>query len=374
MLNTINTKIIEDIIPSTFRIDQPIPMTFPAMCACVDMKIKKSKASDETKSKNLINSMSLCLAASGIGFLHTFDNEWLYNPNKKYANYYPDALPNDDYIKYTMKFLGYNFKIIKNNGENKDEMFNYIQTSINNEIPLLAEKVVGRLWSIISGYNSKTETIVGYHPVCNWIPDEFMLDNNPADGFCENGMFYKENWYKSIKQLVVIEGKNKEPLSVMDFVPYWLSIMEMNGTEKLYCGFKAHDAFIKLLKDDDYFEKADSQSLLRAYDIVRGMGGGLPECRVYTAGAIGNHFIKYCKSEIPESYWQFKGIVDRYFHDTHRQCWKVWRTSGDGFDFKEEFVEPFRTPEVRNKIVLIFETIRQNDMYVYEALKNCLNE
>lgn len=369
-LSIMPDKRIDGIVPASFSLEQPIPMVFPAMCACVDMQLKGSKANDETKRKNLTNTMSLCLTASGIGFLHAFDCAWLSDPAKPYAAVFSDILPSDDYIRYTMLFLGYNYRVIRNDGGNQDEMFSCIREAIDSGMPALAERAVGQYWNIIAGYKD-TGALFGYYPRLAWLPAGQTISENTADGFLENGMFIKEDWYSCIEQIVVIESKNRQALSAGDFLPYWRSIMELRGGASLLCGFLAHDAMLSLLRDDAFWQNADFLHLERAYQMVRAMGCGLPECRAYTAGAIAHHFAKHCKAELPEGFWPFRRAVDQYFHDTHRQCWKVWRTSGDGLEYKEEFVAPFRDPGVRNQVLKLYEIIRQNDLHVYDALKNC---
>ncbi|MCL2286860.1 MAG: hypothetical protein FWC32_10925 [Firmicutes bacterium] len=373
MLNDQNTVVIKDVIPDPAWINHPIPMTFSAVCAFVDMQIKNTKASEETKRKNMKIRVPLCLAASGIGFMFTYDNEFLTSRQKIQNNTFLDALCNDDYIRYTMKFLQYEYTLIKNNKKNKAEMYQAIKDSVAQGKPLLAKKAVGRLWNIIMGYNEKTESILGYQPILDWVDAEYMVNNNPANEICENGMFHKKDWYESIEQLLVIGDKTREKICVTDFVPYWISIMEMQGTENLYCGFNAHDAFINLLKDDEFFSAADYEQLLRAYNLIQGLGGGLPECRHYTKFALRHgHFTKCFKTEIPANFKIFQKKVDKHFANTHNQCWNVWRTSGFEPDVKKENVEAFRTWEVREKVLQIFEIIKNNDLVVYEALKKHL--
>ena len=375
MLNNQHAVVVKDVIPDPAWINHPIPMTFPAMCAFVDMQIKKSKASEEAKKINMKSKVQLYLAVSGIGFMFTYDNEFLTSRDKIQNDTFLDALCNDDYIRYTMKFLKYEYTLIKNTGNNKAEMYQAIKDSIVQGKPLLAKKAVGRLWNIIMGYNEETESILGYQPVLDWADAEYMLNNNPVDEICENGMFHKKDWYESIEQLLVIGNKTREKIFVTDFVPYWISIMEMQGTENLYCGFKAHDAFINLLKDDEFFSTADYEQLLRAYNLIQGLGGGLPESRHYTKMALRHkNFTKWFTTEIPANYNDFTKKIDKHFGDTHGQCWNVWKTSGFVSDFGngiiEENVEAFRTSEVREKVLQIFEIIKNNDLVVYEALKN----
>jgi hypothetical protein len=401
MNKDMNIKILEDVMPVGAPWGGSESFVFPTCFASLVQSVKKVK-NDTEEDKRKLHGRLNCeyLAASGIGFSYVFDKDFLnYKlPDLTHSDKIPVAYYNtdlmlhystDQYIQFSMKYAGFNYNIINKDVNNKNDLWNAIKSSIDNQIPVLAETLVGTLWSIITGYDEENDKLIGWFPVGVYASPEMMIGEYPPDGYLDNGMFYKAKWFDTLSKVVIVEGKTETNYSSNEFIEYWISIMEKKQKDKLLFGGDAYNAMIELLLDDEFYQTIDDQTLNKVYAYIHGCEC-IAEARCFISGLTkyGNKI-----GEMLDVNGHAKEIR-KSLNDIHSNVWKVWAVMGEnGSECIEDFskigqgasmragnnacrpelyAHKLRSPKIRKEIAKYYKLFQKSDNTVLEILKNAL--
>lgn len=259
----INGKIIVDILPVSGEMASSFCCCLSSVLLSKGIKTKYDKKfASYNIDEQLRRTYTQALTASGLGFSYIFKTDFSTRFDKR--EYYK-AFDNDEYIKYALNYGRCNYRIIKSDDVN---MKSEIISSIERNMPVIAEGLSDSTWCLITGYEDKAEKLYGYTSGCWCCVDCVDCINRNVDGRLDNNMFYKLNWEQSMKRIVIIDDFNAERFDYKTYIKHWISVMQQKSQNGFFFGQEAYDANIKFLEDDTNFHNNDDNTLNEIYRFI----------------------------------------------------------------------------------------------------------
>lgn len=292
----------------------------------------------------------------------------------------------DDYIRWSMQYAGYEYAVTAKDGasSNRAEMTDSIVHSVDSDPPVLAYGVAGTEWSLVTGYDGRGDTLIGWYE--DWYGREWEPPESRPDEYLDNGMFRKTNWYGTASRVVVVNGaptpriRRNEALGVerttepcvpySEVIAHLVAILEKEQSLGCAVGFRAYDECLRLLADDGRFASADAETLGRMYEYVHRFIGSLAEARcfafeVFTSGFFGGVDDGDLLRRLRE--------IQGHPMATHDRCWDAWRTMGEGHVCEaEKYAEGFRRPYVRREVAGHIAAMAGHGRSTLRGLQGCL--
>lgn len=353
-------NILQNIVIELNR--KPESFSFPMCMAELEQSQKKNKPNTQLKTK-LESRRKLYkkfLAVSGIGFAFVFREDFptINNPNH-YQWFHTNA---EDYIDYSMKFLGYDCDVIQGGSK---EMRERIKESIDRGFPVLAQISNREHWIVICGYNEESNTIISWIPQCLSIYFDKVTFGNVYD---EKGLYCHADWEKEILRMVCIAEKSKDILTLSQCVEHWISVMERKSHDGFLFGNEAYEGVIQFLSNEQFFQDIDNDGLIKTYRYLHEQTS-LAEARCYTGSALMQNFAKM-PDYSPDIKPQLE-VIDRLFNDTHRKVWQYWAVIGNNhIPEPDEYAQRIKDASVREAMIKHFSLFKQNDNEVIGILKS----
>lgn len=312
------------------------------------------------------------LTASGLGFSYVFKNGDKGNFDK--TDYYK-AFDNDQYINYALASVQCNYRIITSKNENIQSV---ILESLQNNMPVIAEGVADNTWCLITGCTQDCSVLYGYTSDCRCCQDCVNCIGRDVDGHCENGMFYKSSWEKTLKRIVVIEDFNGDSLNYQDFIRYWISIMKQESKNGFIFGQDAYDSHIQFLSDDENFFDKDPHTLREIYRFIF-TNCFVPEYRhhssmvIFDVLQIPSELLTDLAADRPTSLNEKLSIVRGNGFQAHNIGYKFWAALSEKGMWQangEKYSEMLRNRVTRKKAITQLNKIKELDAITLQAFES----
>ena len=311
------------------------------------------------------------VTASGLAFSYIYQDDYFSEFDK--TVYYKEF--NDERIQYALNFGKCNYRIITCDTTGlKDEVIH----SIDCGIPVLAESLADNTWCLITGYENAGKTVFGYTTNCYNCNPCVKCIKPKVDGYIENGMFFKSNWDKSVKRIIIIDDFNAQPYGYKEYMNHWISIMQHEPKNGFKFGMDAYDAVIQLLEDDSVFENAGDKELTELYRFLF-TNSFIPENRCYAGYAFSKSpdrralldHMGLNKGKYPEMESQIVDIKSKSFQ-MHKYGWYYWEALSDkklSTVDPERYLQKLKMQEHRKKAVDVLRQLKEMDAFILNGFK-----
>lgn len=381
--NDINGTLLTDVLPVCCYTGKPQDYQFPSCLATlVEFLTKPPRVHAAKRRLNQQNKLnSEFLTASGVGFAHAFDRQFL----KKEPDFVTSGLQfydaADQFLPFSMDYAGLAYEVIDKTTADKGIIWSRIKQSIDDSVPVLAQSSDNKTWCLITGYDEKKDAILGRLPKENVWPSDLLLDGQ--------GSFYRTNWFDSLSRVLIITGKTAQNLSYTDFILYWITVMEKEPAGDVLFGLPAFDAMIDLLSDASYFRSIDEATLHRCYHYVHGCWT-IAMGRAYITNAIRD-CMEHLQGDLPQDFFDRFGDT---FGKTHNMVYQLWSVIGNnGSEDPEDFSKvgvyqsrcaanwncltdvyayKLRNTVIREKAAFYYQLFKENDSGGLQCLKDSL--
>ena len=270
------------------------------------------------------------------------------------------------YLNWAMQYAGYEYETIINDKRNQQQFIQAIEESIEKGQPVMAQGLIGSSWSLITGYDEDIKTLYGWHQ------RESGIIENQADGYLENGMFMKFNWYDTIQRIVICkEKKKREKLSASDIISHFVSVMEKEKVGDCIVGMPAFQKCIDVLADDSLFHNSNEQQLLQLYKAVFYFCASFAEARAFTGSTIETSEFKKRINANDHVKWLLNqaSIPCR---SSHKIVYELWAVLGYDYNYEpEKYVARLKDLNVRNRVIELVHQLRENDKVALKCFKEC---
>lgn len=357
------TKMLENVMPTSEW------MAFSFVDCYASLLMSKNKRINPNSSVSLKKRSKLyesALVASGLAFscLHKINYQESQNIN------FHQAVPNDNYIPYTMNFGNCNYHSLEKNSHNKDELKRQIIKTIDHDIPALLE-FEDSTWSIITGYENDGEKLYGYIGY-SYSP------NVQLDGFLENKMFYTNNWFEQLNQILIIDDFEAKNFDTEKYLNYWIEVMEYNKDEAYIYGLQAIDSYIDLLSDDTFYLHVSEDSFHKAFRYIFTLSN-ICESRCFIWTALCNTNEEYIRSHIGLSKDVSENVqlqMDKIIKNgmkMHKLCWQFWEAlseKGIWIPDSVKYGDKLKNPKNRKNAANVLKKLKACDMNILDGLHN----
>ena len=342
-----------------------VPMdnqTFPFVSCFASwvLALSKSKVTIEQlkkKHQNLYR-VYMPITGSGLGAL------WNVNEPTLDTCYCAD---DENYLVWAMQYAGYEYEKVINDGTNQEQLKQAIKASIEDGQPVMAQALIGSSWSLITGYDDDMNTLYGWHQ------RDGGITKNTADGYLENGMFIKSNWYDTIQQIVICKGKIKrQKLSSNEIITHFVSVLENKSVGDCIVGIPAFQKCIELLSDAALYKKIDDAELLRYYKAVFYFCASFAEARAFAGSTIETSEFKK-KINADDRVKCLLNQASTCLRSSHKIVWDIWATLGKDYNYEpDKNVDRLRDENVRNRVIELVTSLKDNDTAALKYFKECL--
>lgn len=293
----------------------------------------------------------LYTAVSGIGAL-SFDLRFM---DMDY-NQIVDILL-DDYIKWTMGYLGYGYRELSTTLLKK-EIFVHVKESIDKGYPALIQNKEHHTWSLVTGYNDIEDSILGYDGTYEY----WNKSKKQADGYNDK-VFYNSKWYEQSSRIVVVLSKDVQSISNTDVLNRLNKILkqidELNHFDKVI-EFITNDTLYTDISDNDLKSLRDKIDLYIGFHVDQ---------RFMLSEAFGKTF--YVAPEL-EAYQHIFNDMGATFRQTHDVCWDAWNAIG-AFKKGNHHLN-LLDKNIRTQIADDIGKIAENDKKVMSSLERIINQ
>ena len=296
----------------------------------------------------------LFLGWSGLSCYTVWRNDFA----NRYLTDLPLVLPDDRYIRRTMELAGYAWQLL--DGVDERLMRQRIVQSIDEGCPVMAYRLMGGDWSLITGYEGAGETIYGLYQPQDWDDSETVPEPS------ENGLFRFTGWYRPGIRILAITGTATSRVDGREAARYLAGVLRDPGARDCLSGLAAYQACLERLRDERFAVEAEDERFRRFYAHVHRFFGMLAEGRCFAAFACWPGF--FGRIQDPELLPAYQRAGDA-FMGIHNACWRGWAAMGkDHICDPEPYLAAFRQPAVREAVAGIVEELRQLDEAAMEAL------
>ena len=283
---------------------------------------------------------------------------WRPDFANRYLTDLPLVLPDDRYIRRTMELAGYTWELLDSADEGL--MRRRIVQSIDGGSPVMAYRLMGGDWCLITGYDGAGETLYGLYQPQAWDAPETVPE--PVG----NGLFCLTGWYRPGIRLLIITGKGESRADGREQAAYLARVLRDPGAQDCVSGRAAYSACLAQLRDERFAGEAETGRFLRFYVHVHRFFGLLAEGRCFAAFACWPGFFGRIRD--PELLPAYQRAGDA-FMAIHNACWQGWAAMGQNHLCEpERHLAAFRRPEVRGAVAEIVEELRRLDETAMAAL------
>lgn len=270
----------------------------------------------------------------------------------------------DYYLEWAMQFAGYQYEKVENNKSNRTVFTEAIKKAIEADEPIMAQSLIGTSWCLITGYDDSMDTLYGWHQ------REWGITQNPADGYLENGMFLKSDWYSSVQAIVIKKEKIKEKLNSADVLSHFVSVMENTKVEDYYVGQAAFQKCFDTLSNDSVYENIDDTTLHQIYKEVFFFCTTFAESRAFTGSTIETSEFKK-KINADNQVMGLLNMASIPCRASHKLVWEIWAVLGNNYEYEPDlYAERLKDKAVRNKLIELIKQIQKNDLEALSYFKH----
>lgn len=288
------------------------------------------------------------LGASGMAFglLWSKDNQCLSCMDLTLVNSHNET------IKNALDWAGYKIELLeKSETNNQEEIWREkIINSIDQNVPVLAFGVIGPPeCCLITGYDESGDVLIGWN-----------YFQNEHDEFEPTGQFRKRDWHSDTWKIILIKEKTERSLTPKQTLQNGLEIIKKEEIGGYYVGFKAYDAWIRFLKDEDIETRSDEQ-VKEMHTLHHLLVGNLAEARCW-----GGEYFKRIVEFEPDLKAEMLECASKFLN-IHDLMWKIWGVLG-GWGNEEAYIK-FKEPDLRAEIISFLEQAQEKDKEVVAILE-----
>ncbi len=299
----------------------------------------------------------LALVSSGIAFGTAWSDDMCLESSAMDL-----AINDDEMIKYSMGCAGYSYKLYDSSTFSEDIIWENIKNSINNNIPVLADYVVGEGWCLLTGYEEIGKKVIGYHAACH---DKHWGEGNPMpDAFIDNRgerdaiTFVKSHWYDTIKKIVVVDDISVKKIKWDELFTYFINVINRKSlNDNVYLGYDALTKAIEYLNEDNNFLGLLQSEMWQKFYYYHAFIGMHAEAAYYAKDAFDSLFcINFNISD--QTLINRIAQIGKHFIQIHNEAFKAWtvmKPEQCWFAENDNSVFTLEKPEVRQNIINSFQ-------------------
>ena len=261
----------------------------------------------------------------------------------------------DWYIGFAFDYAGYEYEEWIFPDNNKEETFDAIKASIDNDVPVLA--LFGKLyqWILITGYDD-AGALYGFDGSQGYWGTPVAKPQR----YDENGLFIMPDWYEKGGHAFVLGAKKTPSVTIRDVFIRGIKIIESMSEKKYYSNT------VDFMLNDANFDNLNDDELLKMRDRISAWIGQPIDQRAMLGSAMNPlRAGKELSKEIAAL-----NEVNRLCWTSHDVLWIAWRGIGEymGGD-KLDWARGLKNKTIRRMLADCFAFVRDSDEYMLEELK-----
>ena len=259
--------------------------------------------------------------------------------NKKYnaEEFSEKAL---DRLSLALQAYGYRYEEFNKEIEEKI-IFNKIQQSIDNNLPVLIKLGGGDIWAVITGYDKE-----------KMLPYLMKMNHAPK---------VNREWYEKLRNIVFITDKCEANISLVE------SLNHMHQHITTQNRVKLEQKIYRMLESEQDGRKLGMW--------LNKMNGLTIENRWHASECYRNMLVPVIEKRECQELLQRAADLHLHFHD---QAWKVWGLLGvtprTGYNLPKNVDELLSKASTRSELKVLFEELFSIDREVSYLLKECIEK
>lgn len=317
----------------------------------------KCKKCDTYETKARENVYQSILTASGIGVL-CFQEDRLLTDQCKIVDH---ILEPASYIDNAMRFLGYNYRILRKDGQ-EASIQGEIVASLERGVPVIVRFGPGN-YTLAIGYEENGAVLYGYDGKGGYNEIDYASLSARPEKYLNGTVYVYREWQNPMDMVILVDEKNENPMQLRDIAQVNIDIISRQHE----AGYKTR--LLQLFRDGA-IEHDSEEQLEHLYRYINLYFGFLAEQRRFVGNTFGTHFINRDVGSVALPYLD---TMAKIYFNSHDIAFIGWEAAGE---ISGGTPQDLKNPKKRQIIYDSLSKILENDLAVLSLLRifrSCAN-